>query len=211
MRFPIRLSVMSTVFYLVAAVGCAHEPMPHVGIDLSSPKSAAVSYLRAMSVGDLDSLKTATVGTDADRKPAVAYSAMVVGMRRYDQALVAHFGIDAIRDDVELKQKLMEMVEDRIERTQQGAVNETPEEAMVAPGLNGQALGKRPPIFLRKENGLWKVDLAETAHRDSTLSPESAQRNQAIGDALQRIAREINRGKYKSYEEMQRDADAGMP
>jgi hypothetical protein len=200
-----------TFLALLLLGGCAHEPMPHVAIDLSSPKSAAVSYLRAMSAGDLDSLKACTFGTDDQRKPAIAYATMIRGMRRYDQAIVSHFGSDAIRDDVDLKQKLMELVDDRIDRTQQGAVQENEEEAMISPGINGAALRKRPPIILRKDQGVWKVNLAETAQRDSTISPESAQRNEAIGEALLKIARDIDRGRYKTYADMQRDADAGMP
>ena len=52
MRHLNRLITLSSLFYLLAGAGCAHEPMPHVNIDLSSPKSAAVSYLRTLSVGD---------------------------------------------------------------------------------------------------------------------------------------------------------------
>jgi len=199
------------ILALSLVVGCAHEPKPHIDIDLSSPKSAAVSYLRAMSAGDLDSLKALTIGTDEQRKPAEAYSAMIRGLRMYDQAITAHFGSDAIRDDIELKQKLTELVDDRIERTDQGAVLETEDSARVAPGLNGKPLPARPPIILKKDKGVWKVDLAATAERDKSLSPSSAERNQAIGDALLKIATDINRGRYKSFADMQRDADAGMP
>jgi len=197
--------------FLVGAAGCAHEPMPHVAIDLSSPKSAAVSYLRAMSVGDLDSLKASTVGTAEQRKPAAAYATMIRGMRRYEHAIVTHFGNDAMRDDVELKQKLMELADDRIERAQQGSVQENETEAMVSPGLNGRALPRRSPIILKKDKGVWKVDLAQTAVRDETLSPEAGERNQAVGNALLKLARDIEHGRYKTYDQMQRDADAGMP
>lgn len=206
-----RLAALLMLLVLLEGAGCAHEPMPHVTIDLSTPKSAAVSYLRAMSAGDLDALKASTAGTDAQRKPAEAYAAMISGMRRYDKAIVTHFGNDAMRDDVELRQKLTELSDDRIERTQQGSVQETETQAMVSPGLNGMALKKRPPIMLVKDKGFWKVDLAQTAVRDTSLSPESRERNQAVGDALLKLARDIERGRYKTYEQMQRDADAGMP
>jgi len=52
-------------------------------------------------------------------------------MRRYDQAILKHFGNDAYRDDVELKQKLQEFGDDRIERLQQGKVQENDVEAIV--------------------------------------------------------------------------------
>jgi hypothetical protein len=196
---------------LMLTAGCVHEPMPHVDIDLSSPKSAAVSYLRAMSAGDLDSLKASTLGTDQQRKAAEAYSLMLRGLRQYDQAIMSHFRADAVRDDIELKQKLVELVDDRIERTEQGVVSESEEEARIAPGLNGLALQARPPVVLKKDKGVWKVDLAATAERDSSINQESAERNRAIGEALLKIAKDINRGRYKSFEDLQRDADAGMP
>jgi hypothetical protein len=207
----IRLFQVITSLALLLFLGCAHEPKPHVEIDLSSPKSAAVSYLRAMSAGDLDSLKALTVGTEEQRKPAEAYSILIRGMRQYDQAITAHFGADAIRDDIDLKQKLMEMVDDRIERTEQGAVSELEDSARVSPGLNGKPLRARAPIILKKDKGAWKVDLAATAEQDPTLSPQSAERNQAIGEALLKIAKDINRKRYKSFADMQQDADAGMP
>ena len=136
---------------------------------------------------------------------------MVRGMRRYDQAILKHFGNDAMRDDVELKQKLLELGQDRIERIQQGTVQESDTQAMVSPGMNGIALRKRPPVILLKDKDIWKVDLAQTALRDTTLSPDSGERNQAVADALFKLARDIERGRYKTYDQMQRDADAGMP
>ena len=192
-------------------LGCAHEPMPHVNLDLSSPKLAAVSYLRAMSAGDLEGLKASTVGTEDQRKAVESYSLMLHGLRRYDQAIVSHFGADAIRDDIELKQKLMELVDDRIARTEQGVVSESDESARVTPGLNGLALQGRPPVYLKKDREVWKVDLAATAVRDTSISAESAARNQAIGEALLKIAGDIDRGRYKSFSDLQRDTDAGLP
>jgi len=72
-------------------------------------------------------------------------------------------------------------------------------------------LPKRPPIMLRKEKDAWKVDVVQTGLRDPSLTLEAGERNQAVGEALLKLAKDIESGRYKTYEQMQRDADAGMP
>jgi hypothetical protein len=193
------------------AVGCAPKTPPLVAGDLSAPKPAAVTFLRAAVAGDLETAKNASVGSDADKRWIGAMALLVNGLKSYDRAIVAHFGTEATADDAQIKRALLELVDDSIAHVKEGLVKEDSDVAEVDPAWNGLRLSARPPIFLRKERGLWKVDLPTTAKFDPRFSPETVERYTAYGRALSNAARDINAGRYKTLAQAERESDTRVP
>ena len=83
--------------------------------------------------------------------------------------------------------------------------------AEVDPAWNGARLSARPPVFLRNQKGLWKVDLLTMAKYDPRFAPETAKRYREYGAALQKAARDIDAGRYKTLAQAERESDARAP
>jgi hypothetical protein len=194
------------------SLGCNSHPPPHVAVDLSGPKPAAVSFFRAVSEGDVRTARDASIGTTKDKEWIDAMSSMVTGLRRYDEAILRRFGHQAAQTDSQLRQAITQFVQDQIERLQDGIVSEGPDTAQVQPGWHGEVrLSGRPPVLLRKEKGLWKVDLEATAKVDPKFDLEAVARYRAYGKALHDAAYQINAGRYKTLAEAEQDSDAWAP
>src|SRR5690242_3413465 len=147
-------------------LGCAHDDLPvaHVASDLSGPKSAALTFLRAIAAGDARTAREASVGTPAQEDSVTAMVLLVNGLRHYDQALVARFGQEAVSADVDLRQAIASLTQDPITHAEGGIVNESGETALLYPGVGGKIkLAAHAPMPLRKEGKMWKVDLAAMA------------------------------------------------
>jgi hypothetical protein len=194
------------------AGGCNSHPPPHVVADLSSPKPAAVSFFRAISEGDIRTARDASIGTAKDKEWIDAMSSMLTGLRRYDQAIIRRFGHQAAQTDSQLRQAITQLVQDQLERLQDGIVREGPDTAEVDPGWHGEVrLTGRPPVMLRKEKGLWKVDLEATARIDPKFDAEAVARYRAYGKALHDAAYQIDAGRYKTLAEAEQDSDTWAP
>ena len=202
------------VFCTLATVsaGCSSHPPPHVVADLSGPKPAAVSFFRAVALGDVGTAREASIGTGEDKQWIDAMSSMLTGLQRYDEAVVKRFGHEATQTDVQLKQAMTQLVQDEIDRLAEGIVKEGVDTAEVDPGWHGEVrLTGRPPVILRKEKGLWKVDLPATAKVDPKFDPEAIERYRAYGKALHNAAYQIDAGRYKTLAEAEQDSDAWAP
>ena len=201
---------MRLLFLLVLTlvVGCAEQPKPHVRSDLSNPKAAALTFLTAISAGDTETARKASVGGDDDHVSIDGLSSLITGLQSYDQAIVKRFGNEAVPTDVQLKQAILELVDDTIRHLASGIVLDQQEIAKIQPAEGKTPLTGRPPIYLRKDKGLWKVDLTATAQVDRRFDPAVARQYLAAGQALHAAARRINAGRYKTLAEAQRDTDA---
>src|SRR5579864_7511330 len=104
----------SPVFWtaLALAMGCASHPQPHVTADLSAPKPAAVSFFRAVAEGDVRTARDASIGTRQDKEWIDVMSSLLTGLRRYDEAIVKRFGHEARQTDLQLRQALLQLVQD---------------------------------------------------------------------------------------------------
>lgn len=205
------ISLAAIVGTAVAMAGCAVEPSGHVSADLSTPRTAAVSFFRAVGADDLRTARDASVGAASDRQWIDVMAGLVKGLRSYDQAIRNHFGVEAASADAQIKQALLELVDDQIQHLEEGLVKESEQIAEVDPAWNGARLSARPPVFLRRQKDLWKVDLTTTAKYDPRFSPEAIQRYRKYGQALQKAARDINSGRYRTLAEAQRESDAKAP
>jgi hypothetical protein len=193
------------------AAGCTTTPAPRVASDLTTPKSAALTFLSAISAGDVQTAKNACVGTDQEKAVVEALSTLITGLRAYDQAVTPRFGVEAAQADAQLKQAISDLSDVAIEHARNALVNQGPETATVEPAAGGIRLRARPPIYLRKDKELWKIDLAATSQADRHFSPATAAQYATAGKALHKAARNINAGRYKTLAEAQRDIDGGVP
>jgi hypothetical protein len=178
---------------------------------LSNPKSAAITFLKAIAAGDIKTANSSSVGNDQQRASVEALSLLITGLRDFDIAINSHFRIEAIQTDTQLRQALTDISDTPIQRIESGIVHETAEKASVEPALEGIRLKAHPPIYLIKVKNLWKVDLTAAANADRRFSPDVTDQYRSAGRALHDVARKVNANKYKSLAEAQRDADGNMP
>src|SRR5579884_1493081 len=124
---------------VVGCSGSGRTPPPHTPIDLSAPKPAALTFLRAIQNADPAAAKAASIDTDQQRRWIDAYTTLIGAMRRYDQALTSRFGQQAAGMDAQLKQGLVTMTEDPITGVEGGTVqqDERSGTAQVLPGMRG--------------------------------------------------------------------------
>lgn len=213
MTRPPNLTSRAALFFLVLATGCtASGPTPpQVASDLSTPRSAALTFLRATAAGDVRTAKAACIGTPQEKQWVDAMSSFLTGLRDFDDAVVSRFGQEAVQADVQLKQALLELSDDVIQHVEEANVHESEETASLEPAAAGMRLRNRPPIYLRKDKGGWKVDLAATTQTDRRFDPEVKAKYQSAGAALHDAARQVRAGRYKTLAEAQRDADGKFP
>jgi len=201
----------AALLFLFLGTGCATAPTVHVASDLSTPKSAALTFLKATAAGDVRTAKAACVGTPKEKEWVDAMSSFLTGLKAFDDAVVSRFGQEAVQADVQLKQALLELSEDVIQHVEEANVRQTEEAATLEPAAAGMRLRNRPSIYLRKDKGLWKVDLAATAQGDRRFDPEVKAKYGDAGNALHEAARRVRAGRYKTLAEAQRDADGSFP
>jgi hypothetical protein len=188
---------------ILLLTGCAtHGDSLPPGADLTTPKAAASAFYRAIARADARTAKSASWGTEEDKKWIDGMTALISGLRSYDSAIVSRFSGQATTADIDLKQALLSLADEPLTQIDGGIVSEAPDTARIEPAFHGMRLTARPPIYLRKENGLWRVDL--TAMRQSpSHDPEMTKRLLEGGQALTRTARDIAAGKYKTFEAAQ--------
>jgi hypothetical protein len=206
------------VFLCVSGLsGCASTddaPVARVPSDLSGPKPAALTFLRAIAAGDARTAQDASLGTPDQKEWGVAMAALVRGLRRYDQAILARFGTEAVPTDVDLRQAIQSMTQDPITHIQDGILSESAESAVIYPAALGIKLAAHPPMMLRKDKSTWKVDLSAMSGEPSH-DPAVIRQYRAAAKALSDVARQVRAGRYKSLAEAQQsvgsEIDIGQP
>jgi len=197
---------------LALAGGCrSSNPAPEVASDLTTPKAAALTFLHAISAGDVKTAKSASIGNDQEKAAVEALTTLVTGLRAYEHAITKRFGGQAAQTATQLRQAVTDLIEVSIGHAENGIVNQGPETASVEPAVGNVRLRARPPIYLRKEKDRWKVDLATTAQGDKRFDPAIAQQYLAAGKALHEAAKRVNAGRYKTLADAQREADGTIP
>jgi hypothetical protein len=185
----------------VLAGGCKDDPAATTGSggatgsaakapDLSTPKSAAVSFAKALQSNDIATAKAASTGTDEQYKLIDAAGQMMSGFKNYESAAVAKFGDagkfgkgegppDVVADTEESEPKI---------------------EGDTATMVNPKKPADPNPMKLVKKNGQWKVDLSSIPMDEQTKMAETAPK---VKKALDETAEEIKAGKYKTAQEAQ--------
>lgn len=196
------LAVSAVLILGLGLAGCAQDepPVPRVASDLSGPKPAALTFLRAIAAGDDCTARDASLGTPAQKQWIVAMTSLVTGMRRYDRALLARFGQRAVSADVDLRQAIETMTQDPISHMEGGILSQSEDSALIYPGYRDIKLAGRAPMRLRREGKVWKVDLPGMAD-EPQYSPDVVRRYQEAGKALTETARQIRAGRYQTLDE----------
>ena len=205
---------LALVLLLLHAGGCASQSSgPQVPSDLTNPKAATLTFLRAISAGDVHTAKSACIGTDEQKASVDALASLITGLRAYDQAITTHFGTEAAQIDAQLRQAVSDLWDVSIMHAENALVHENTQAgtATVEPAYGGVRLRARPPMYLRKEKDLWKVDLGATSQLDKRFDPAIAGQYLTAGKALHEAARNVNAGRYKTLLDAQRDADSAVP
>ena len=206
-----RVATLLLLVVFAAVPGCATGPKVQVASDLSTPKSASLTFLHAIAAGDVRTAKAACIGTPKEKQWVDAMSSFLTGLRAFDNAIVTRFGLEAVQADTQLKQAMLELSDDVILHVNEAIVNEAEDTASVEPAASGMRLRNRPPIYLRKEKGAWKVDLAATAKGDKRFDPAVQEKYASAGSALHQAAEHVRAGWYKTLADAQRDADGRFP
>lgn len=186
-------------------IGCSPAAPPVSPAELSQPHQALMTYLDAISKGNAAKARAASIGTEQDKRWIDAITALITGLRSYDDALVTRFGRQALTTDIDLKQAVTELANEPIVRFQDGMVKESENTALIQAAVGHIRLAAQPPVYLKREKDGWKVDLAES-RRDPTHSPERVAQYLAAGDALKKAARDIRAGRYRTFDEAQQAA-----
>lgn len=197
------LSILSSVW---VQIGCATLDKPPARADLSSPKAAALTYLKAIQYEDVKMARAISIGTLEQKSWIDAYVAMLDGMRRYDTALTAKFGHIINQTHVDLQQNIREMADQPVELISAGSESGNDRQARIDPKRAGFLSHSQIPICLKKEKQGWMVDLAQTyahevpAQEMETISAKFRQ-TRIYGQIFQKMALDVKAGQFRNTDE----------
>lgn len=192
-------TVLLTLLLLSPLARAAESEKP----DLSTPKSAAIGFHRAMLAGDAATAKSAATGTPAQQQAIDAVIETYATLRALGAATVQKFGPEATRKSFAnsvfenglseaAADQVLKQIADREERI--AGDNAT----LVPKKVPGQ--GAAPTIKLKREAGLWKLDLTPYE-----LTPAQLKQTTAMVAGLKQVIADIAADKFKSPDEV-RDA-----
>lgn len=179
-------------------------------MDLSKPLPALLTYLNALAQCDVATAKSASVGTEEDKRWIDAMAALVGGLRSYQQALDQRFGNQAVQTDDDIRQALSEFTTQPIVRFQNGLVKEGPDTAEVQAAIGHIRLAAQSPVYLKREKDGWKVDLT-AMRQDPRHNPAVVAQYLAAGESLSDAAKAIRAGRYRTFAEAQQALGDQLP
>jgi hypothetical protein len=165
------------------------EPAADARPDLSTPKAAAVAFMRALESGEVRAIKAVTLGSDDDYRLMSAVASAMRATRDLQKAANNRFG--KAGDGIVPGQS-----GDPVDEISESKVKETGDTALLARKEDPEG---RSPLKLKKTDGQWKIDLAAL--------PDKRQINQALPAmratqrAMEQATADIKAGKYKTAEE----------
>lgn len=196
---------------LLTLSGCGAKAGPsRVAVDLSKPLPALLTYLNALAQCDVATAKSASVGTEEDKRWIDAMAALVGGLRSYQQALDQRFGNQAVQTDDDIRQALSEFTTQPIVRFQNGLVKEGPDTAEVQAAIGHIRLAAQSPVYLKREKDGWKVDLT-AMRQDPRHNPAVVAQYLAAGESLSDAAKAIRAGRYRTFAEAQQALGDQLP
>ncbi len=190
----------------VGLLGCASQdrPQSRVALNLNTPRDAAMTFVRAIGQGDVVTAKAASIGTESQKHWIDALAGLIDGLRSVDGALLRRFGGSAERIDIDLCDSLRPLSEGAESEVAAATVNENGLEARLVPLGRPMSIQVPYATQLRKDKGVWKVDLPAVYQQKPQLSvgAGSAEMETYLqaGRALKTVAREIASGQYKTLD-----------
>ncbi len=188
-----------------------------VRLKLDEPKDAALTFVRAIGMGDVETAKAASLGTDRQKRWAIDTADMVNGLLAFDHAMNARFGLAAVSVHMSIVNALTSLTVD-------------PEDAVTAADVKMSDDRRSAEIVavsriyathmfyacrVRKDQQGWKVDLPRILQEN----PHFAQRNDSpdldrlaqVGSAMRSLAANIKAGKYPTVDDAETAASQISP
>ncbi|HWE96564.1 MAG TPA: hypothetical protein VG269_21570 [Tepidisphaeraceae bacterium] len=181
-------------------------------VDLSTPKSAALDYLKAVQRGDAATAKAASMGTAEQLRWVDGLAGMVGGMRKFDAALFAKFGPVIGQAHVDMHDALHALADEPVELVEQGSEIIDGEEAKIDFPRKGFTAHSQPVYRLGHGKEGWKMNLPATyapypPQQLPMRLPEvtaSFRRYEEIGGAFRASAADVMANRFHSPEEAER-------
>jgi hypothetical protein len=185
------LAICLGVGATMASVARAGEP------DRSTPKKTAVSFGKALSAGDMETVHKVATGTAAEFALCKSMAEMIQASKRLNEAATGKFG-----DDGKLPKELtMDIVADF------EAADEKIDGNTAALVIKGKADDQFPPTF-KKDGDNWTLDLTNMDKHPASAG--MAQMFSVMTKAMDTVDKNINDGKYKAFPEVMADLAAQM-
>lgn len=181
-------------------------------VDLSTPKSAALDYLKAVQRGDAATAKAASMGTAEQMRWVDGLAGMVGGMRKFDAALYTKFGSVIGQAHVDMHDALHALADEPVELVEQGSEIINGEEAKIDFPRKGFTAHSQPVYRLGHGKEGWKINLPATyapypPQQLAARLPEvtaSFRRYEEIGGAFRATAGDVMANRFHSAEEAER-------
>jgi hypothetical protein len=155
--------------------------------DMSSPKSTAIAFAKALQANDTDTLKAVCVGSDDEQKAVQTLGSAMSAMRRFKTACADKFGKDnALGGGIPDMNLVAEA-----EKAEFKVDGDT------AKSVAKEGEPQKDQAVLKKIDGKWKVDLKSMGAELMTQAKQMEKFQKLFNDC----AAEIESGKYKTVEE----------
>ena len=179
---------LTAVLLCAAAGGCKREEAK-IEVDLTTPRSAAMVFTRAIENGDPETAKSAAYGAGLEIEWVEAMTRAMTGMRQLVTASQAKFGAEA-QSLVAGKQTLQ-----LSGALTDAEVQMTGDRATVVP-----TGGDGTKIPMKRIDGNWKIDVGMlTRGQDITMVVKQLR---AVGEAAPTLAKDVEAGKYKTIRDV---------
>lgn len=188
---------------LVAMSGACASMQKAKPVDLSSPKSAATAYVKAIQAGDAPTARAASTGTSQEMDWVDGWAGFARATRDLNNAVYKRFGKMTHQIHAELEKTLWEQFDRPAAQIADADVQASETEARITIVHGTVASRDSTPLLLKKINGLWKIDLERTylpePPRDQLLVMTAVQRAQykakmikEVSDAFHLLQKESN-------------------
>ncbi|HET6249709.1 MAG TPA: hypothetical protein VFE47_18615 [Tepidisphaeraceae bacterium] len=181
--------------------GCTNIFPAPVKVDLTTPKSAALAYLKAIQAGDVRTARAACFGTPEQLQWVDARATLVAGMRQFDNALYAKFGNVTSQVHTDMHDSLLKLADVWVTSITDGTVDADDKTARITPARNGFFTHFANTIVLQHTKDGWKVDVANTyaekgTPQDFAQITADCSQWKAWGDVFLDVTRYIRAGTY---------------
>jgi hypothetical protein len=194
---------------LIVIASCMPEFPPAgklVPLKLDEPKDAALTFVRAIGAGDVETAKAASLGTDRQKRWAIDTANMVNGLRAFDDAMNIRFGLQAAGTHMNIVNALNSLTVDPEDAVTSADVkmHDDRRSAEIVAVSRIYAVHMVYASRVRKDQQGWKVDLPAILENN----PQFAKRNDSpdldklaeIGSAMRNLAAKIKAGAYPTVD-----------
>ena len=180
---------IALVVLCVAADQKAADPKPALLPELSTPKIAAITFVRAMEADDMEAFRKVTLGNEEDYQLFEPLLRMTGAARKLEKAARSRFGKEGSKVVRESPAVGLEV------HVQESDVKVNGERAT----LKHKADADADALPLKLTATGWKVDLTAIANRQQMSASAGGMRK--MQEALEQAATDILEGKFKTADD----------